>query len=174
MDLNTYQQEIKRTLANLGSLKEDLSHMAMGISGEIFEFSVAGKVFHNDPTEKNKVELSKELGDIFWYLINIGNIVEFQVEPLQHSRLFEECIIDVVEPIKKHCAYGKELPTKFNDNINRLVYSLTSLANSFELNVEDIYQLNIDKLKARYPDKFVAELAINKDELKEQKIIENE
>jgi len=48
-----------------------------------------------------------------------------------------------------------------------------NMCNITGINAEASLQINIDKLKARYPEKFNEELAVNRDLEKEREILRN-
>ena len=115
MDIKQYQKDVKRTCADLGSLKDDTYHMLMGITTE-----------------------NGELQDMF----------------------------------KKHFAYGKTFDVvNMGEEIGDLMWYVANLCNMYNLDLEDILEHNINKLKARYPEKFDEEHAINRDLDTERKIL---
>lgn len=59
-----------------------------------------------------------------------------------------------------HQIKAEELQKKIGD----LLWMVAELCTVSEWSMEDICQMNIDKLKARYPDGFTAERSINRDE----------
>ena len=76
--------------------------------------------------------------------------------------------------VKKNIAYGKEI-----DEVEekRILASLKdTLYHTFisnKLNQSEYLQKNIDKLKARFPEKFTKEKALNRDLNAERKILES-
>ena len=66
-----------RTLPDLGSAELNLSHMALGLAGEL------GEIVNCTGTElKIKIDntnLKEELGDIYWYLSNYCNLREVPI-----------------------------------------------------------------------------------------------
>ena len=70
---------------------------------------------------------------------------------------------EVVELFKKHIAHGHELDTaKLAKELGDVLWYISAIATGLNLSLDDIAQTNIDKLKARYPDKFSAERSINR------------
>lgn len=63
---------------------------------------------------------------------------------------------EVAELIKKDLYHSRPIPEgKMLDELGDVLWYLTALATDFDLNLSDIAQHNIDKLRARYPDGFV-------------------
>ena len=116
MKLQEYQTEIKRTCPHLESDFGDQLHMAIGISTESGELLDAYKKKYAYSKELDVVNIAEEIGDIFWYAINLCTMLE--------------------------------------------------------LNPEDVFSKNVEKLRVRYPEKFTETNAINRDLEKERKILE--
>ena len=81
---------------------------------------------------------------------------------------------EMTDAIKKHIFYGKELDEvnlfeEIGDQFWYCAIALNALGKTFE----EAMQANIDKLSARYPDKFTEEAATNRDLDKEREILEN-
>lgn len=116
MNLDLYSLKAIRTLNDLGNLKANLAHMALGITGE------AG-----------------EVADI----------------------------------IKKHYAYGKPLDKlHLIEEVGDIMFYLNGLLDLLGSSWDEVLEVNIKKLEARYPDlKFNADHAINRDVEAEQKAI---
>jgi NTP pyrophosphatase (non-canonical NTP hydrolase) len=77
--------------------------------------------------------------------------------------------------LKKHIFYGKpidkvNLREELGDQLWYIAMALRALDTTFEA----VMERNIEKLKARYPDKFTEELAENRNLDKEREILENE
>jgi NTP pyrophosphatase (non-canonical NTP hydrolase) len=75
MDFNTYQQLAERT-ASRGENDTDQTRYAnfgLGIAGEAGEVAdlIKKHVFHGHELDKDK--LTKELGDVMWYIATIAN-----------------------------------------------------------------------------------------------------
>jgi NTP pyrophosphatase (non-canonical NTP hydrolase) len=116
MKINQYQEEAKRTLASTGSRLADELHMAMGMVTEAGELIDVYKKNLAYKKEIDYVNLKEELGDILWYIANLCNINDWDIE--------------------------------------------------------DVLEININKLKVRYPEKFTQENAINRNLEEERKTLE--
>lgn len=80
---------------------------------------------------------------------------------------------EIMDVYKKHIAYGKPLDlVNIKEEIGDLMWYIANMCNLHDWSLEDILGTNIEKLKSRYPEKFTNENAINRDLLKERKILE--
>ena len=174
MKLQEYQEKAKRTVADLGSDKLNLAHMVMGMCTELPELEEA--FWKEDP-----VNIGEELADIYWYISNYETFRGYDVsdfEPMKSGAMgIEKLYYDIAtlqDIIKKYIAYNKEiniieereLLKDIKENINHIFISK-------RLFREEYLQKNIDKLQARYPEKFTEYDAVNRDLDKERKILES-
>ena len=82
-------------------------------------------------------------------------------------------VAELLDQAKKHIYYGKELDVvNIEEEIGDACWYLSNLCRLLNLDFDQILQKNIDKLYARFPDKFDAEKAINRDTEQERKILE--
>lgn len=80
---------------------------------------------------------------------------------------------ELLDAYKKHFAYGKELDVvNVGEEIADIMWYVSNLCRIKGINLEEMLQRNIDKLKARYPDKFSQEKALNRNLDKERDILE--
>lgn len=80
---------------------------------------------------------------------------------------------ELLDAFKKNIFYGKELDiVNIGEEIADQMWYLSNLCRLLGLDFEKILENNISKLKARYPDKFSSEKAINRDLETERKILE--
>lgn len=71
---------------------------------------------------------------------------------------------EVVELYKKHIAHGHELDElHLTKELGDVLWYISAIATGLGLDLDVIAQFNINKLKARYPDKFSFERSINRD-----------
>lgn len=72
---------------------------------------------------------------------------------------------EVIDIVKKHLAQGHELDKeKLANELGDVAWYLAETATAIGYDLEDIFQMNIDKLKKRYPDGFSVEKSVNRDE----------
>lgn len=77
--------------------------------------------------------------------------------------------------VKKHVFYGKTLDeVNLKEEIGDILWYCAIALEALGADFETIMKTNIEKLKARYPEKFTEEHAINRDLDKERQILENE
>lgn len=80
---------------------------------------------------------------------------------------------EISDVFKKKLAYDKEVDwVNVKEEIGDLMWYIANLCSMNQWNLEDILETNIRKLRARYPDKFTNELAINRDLTSERKELE--
>lgn len=80
---------------------------------------------------------------------------------------------ELLDAVKKYIFYGRELDVvNIKEEIGDLMYYSALLADEFGFNLNLILQNNIEKLRARYPEKFTEDSAINRDLGKEREILE--
>ena len=80
---------------------------------------------------------------------------------------------EIIDPIKKSIFYGKKLDeVNLMEECGDLLYFVAVLLDELGYTFEEVMQINIDKLAARYPEKFTSAKAINRDLDKERKILE--
>lgn len=106
MDMNDYQVKAIRTAGTYDSDFKELAVLALGVAGEAGEVAdyIKKVVGHGHALDKDK--LTKELGDVLWYVAVLSSVVG--------------------------------------------------------VNLETVARVNIDKLKARYPDGFSSDRSINR------------
>ena len=72
---------------------------------------------------------------------------------------------EVVDAIKKHLFQGHWLDRgHLIKELGDICWYLAIAAEALDTDLDTIFQMNIDKLKARYPDGFEAERSINRKE----------
>lgn len=81
---------------------------------------------------------------------------------------------ELTDAFKKHIFYGKPLD-KINvkEEIGDLFWYLAILCDEFDLSFEQCMEVNIAKLKVRYPDKFSNEKAVTRDLEQERRVLED-
>jgi len=82
---------------------------------------------------------------------------------------------EFTDALKKHVFYGKKLDTtNLKEELGDLLWYVAIALEALDTDFGSVMQTNIDKLSARYPDKFTEELAENRDLAKERKILEED
>lgn len=82
---------------------------------------------------------------------------------------------EFMDMLKKYLIYGKELDeVNLNEEIGDKLWYIALALRTLNSSFEEVMGVNIEKLEARYPEKFfLEENAINRDLNKERKILEN-
>ena len=72
---------------------------------------------------------------------------------------------EAIDIVKKHLAQGHELDKeKLAKELGDVAWYLAETATALDLNLEDILEANIEKLKKRYPEGFDAQRSIHRTE----------
>ena len=183
MNLETYIIESERTVSNNYPeinarlqlcINED--HAADGLVTEIGE--LAEWLLY----KKGRVNLKEEIGDTMWYIALFMRTVDFKIIGLPpafkfwltkyYVRWFKkesiilECIslcAQIKDIYKKHKFYGKSVDkAQLINYLSQLYIKLSNLLYAYDINIEDVMELNITKLRNRFPNKFTNTDAINR------------
>lgn len=153
-----------------------LLHAVLGLAGELSEFREA--LESNDTTN-----LLEELGDFFWYLAIIENILNLEFGENDNTLLtegsstdllndLEYYICSMVDSLKRQIFYGALGKDWIYLGYQTFII-LRTLCKMFNSSVEEVKTKNIAKLKARYGDKFSEDRAINRDLANEKEVLNN-
>lgn len=169
-----------------------LLHGAIGLASELAEIREMAR----DNDYVDKVNLLEEMGDLFWYM---GIIVdELGIDPNQIFRTKQVkavlwqfpdlaasnelstiidtltiCIGYMIDIFKKSLMYGKEIDVETVEGIlQEMGIDIEDALNAHGYTSNDARQINIDKLRARYGEKFTEAAALNRDLETERKILE--
>ena len=72
---------------------------------------------------------------------------------------------EAIDIVKKWLAQGHELDKKkLAKELGDIAWYLAETATALDLNLEDIFEANIEKLKKRYPEGFSSERSIHREE----------
>lgn len=81
---------------------------------------------------------------------------------------------ELVDAFKRFIFYGKPIDeVNVKEEIGDLFWYLAILCNAHGLNFEEVMAANIDKLRKRYPQKFIEEKALFRDLEGERQVLEN-
>jgi NTP pyrophosphatase (non-canonical NTP hydrolase) len=82
-------------------------------------------------------------------------------------------VAELADAFKKHLAYGKPVDwVNVEEELGDLMWYIANFCNINDIDLEQVMQINIDKLRARYPEKFTQENALNRNLEAERKILE--
>lgn len=137
-------------------------------------------------TDVNKQgSIAEESADIFWYLsilfreLNIENY-NYDLEnksdnPFNTLLSFTKASLRFLDLLKKKIYYNKEIDTNVMVELSIQMHALlTYYCEQYNTDIDMILEKNINKLKARYGDKFTSEKAINRDLEIEKEILESD
>lgn len=80
---------------------------------------------------------------------------------------------ELLDTIKKYLFYGKKIDfVNVKEEIGDLLYYIAIMIDELDTSFEEIMKKNIEKLKARYGEKFSEDKAINRDLNIERNILE--
>lgn len=186
MEFQQYLIESSRTLKSLGK-ELDLLHCATGLVTESAELvdAVKKNVFYGKPLDV--VNIKEEIGDILWYIAIPVRIFSLDLD------IKVENTSTYIEHTKKQIISKEGLIKyflSFNVIVNRLANTIQDdydiyyfkylfeeinlICEIYNLNLSEIMDININKLKARFPNNFTQEHALNRDLEKERAILEGE
>jgi NTP pyrophosphatase (non-canonical NTP hydrolase) len=188
--INDYISLAKRTeslVLGLNDLSLRLLHSSIGLATEIIEFN---ETYHKEGALKQLdiVNLLEEIGDMFWYIaigcdvlkINFSNIIlelkneKFELNTRLYLRIAESNIGAILDKCKRQIFYRKVIDeVEYKALYIEVIKNLYKLVISMGYDFEVLLQKNIDKLSARYPDKYTDHNAINRDLEEERKVLEN-
>jgi NTP pyrophosphatase (non-canonical NTP hydrolase) len=81
---------------------------------------------------------------------------------------------ELADAFKKYIAYGKEIDwVNVQEEVGDVMWYLINLCTLNGFDLEKILERNIAKLKARYPNEFEVDRALNRDLQREREILED-
>lgn len=90
MTLDEYQIAALRTAAPKDK-KDEVYHLLLGLMGEAGEIAEKGKKIVRDQTadwsKLDKVDLSKELGDVLWYVAVLADYFELSLQDIAATNI---------------------------------------------------------------------------------------
>ncbi len=172
----------------------NLAHMRIGMVSELEELITA-------ITNKDIINVGEELADQLWYISNdlnitaaMGFISEGAYNKLHNYEFTKEmqatnggtdskvntwfnCLVfnssKLADLFKKYLAYGKPMDSQeYLKTVEYYLAGINNLAATLGINLEHCMETNIAKLRKRFPDKFEADQAINRDTNAERQILE--
>lgn len=178
MEWNEYKELSEKTLStefHCGKQVENLLHGVIGVLTELEEL-----LGWND--EVNKKE---EVADIFWYLALLDRELDlnFKITKYEHNftqiksqslilQAFKQSCL-LLDLLKKKIYYNKNIDTDQFCNLSSDLFDTMSIfCHLNEIEISTILDTNIQKLKARYGEKFSSERAINRNLDTERAILE--
>ena len=185
MNLNDYIKLAINTESIIEEVKVNprLNHGIMGIVTEVGELLEPFMDEENSPWV-HIVNIKEEIGDILWYLAIIMDEMSLNYDDIEivesEDSFCNTYVCNLVieasrlqDDLKKHIYYGNDLDYNLLESrIAIIVLNLRSIAKELDFTLEEVAETNINKLKARYPNKFTSEDALSRDLDAEYKILE--
>lgn len=177
----------------------NIQHGIEGVVTEAIEILEISR--HDDKIDR--VKFVDEIGDLFWYtaLICKQYNMDFNYLDIELSTSGSEVTDQLVKQVKASkpsmislvgtlVAYSgqllnvakkahfykgcqEDLKDKILDKLLKVYFTTCLICKVIDVEPDHIQEVNIKKLQARYPGKFSAEHAVNRDRQKEQEAIDN-
>jgi NTP pyrophosphatase (non-canonical NTP hydrolase) len=194
-----YAPLARRTLKVMPDFRQHMIHMGMGITGEFGELIDAAKKVCVYGKPYDHVNATEEVGDTLWYVANL--LPDLQVEPIYMQRsldkgytqglrmqqtmpVWESCNIgEVLLGINKAVADKAAELSRINPEeapgtayavavIEHFAGNVGLLCGLLGVDTGYAMQKNIEKLAARYGDKYSDVAALNRDLAGERAVLE--
>jgi hypothetical protein len=149
-------------------------HMAIGVTTEVQEILLA---VTKSPVDV--VNVGEEIADTHWYLAGLEriwgiNLSTPQSQLIRPTPLIMACDLskdagEILDIYKKHLFYNKPVDlVRLQGLMRNISNMLETLTQHYDLDASTLKANNINKLLARFPDKFTSDLAINRNLDKER------
>lgn len=192
--LVTESKDIPPILNRIDFTMVRLLHAGLGMSSELSELidAYAGK----NSSEPDWVNVAEESSDILWYCavavntlgLNHEEVSSFESSAADHPQVREHSLTaleaavaaltcsvgDYNDLLKKHLFYGRTPDIeKMKQSLQQICMAISGICIVSGTTIAEARQTNINKLRARYGDKFSEFDALNRDLETERKILED-
>lgn len=176
MNLKEYTGYAIRTAATPTPCDErelNIVHFLIGVQTEVNELIL-------ESTEP--YQLKEEIGDLLWYCALGANTIGLtldDIELLPIDDVDPEVYLQIVamnccDTAKRMIFYRKPIEDhEVAQLIGFVLSTVERLLNLYRLDYEEVMEANIEKLRVRYPDKYTDFHALNRNLLKEKRVLEN-
>ena len=178
MEWKEYKVLSEKTLSTEFHCGKQVENLLHGVSGVITELEEL--LGWND--EVNKKE---EVADVFWYIALLDRELDLNLEIPNYEKgitqLTNQTLIIqafktssiLLDFLKKKLFYNKSIDIDaFSNQSKSLFETMCTFCKVNNIDVKSILDTNIEKLKARYGEKFSSDRAINRNLEKERMILE--
>ena len=185
MDLQKYTQDATRTESRLEAIAVDTYNLVNVMkvfiaAGNLLDM-MKKNIFYHKPIDQKTWELSvKDIEDAQWKL-GITSQVTTTTEININPRLFHGIVglatesTELIEALLKGLLHSQPIDeVNIREELGDVNWYQAIIVDSTNSNWDEILNTNIAKLRARYPDKFTSDSAINRDLTTERKILEGE
>lgn len=173
-------------------LNHDIEHGILGIATETAELLSGSLEYDDTKTEKAKINLIEEVGDIYWYIALLCRTYNITFDHLDlmfkdtdpiDVKLFTPVAVaasiisgDITDILKRAHFYtgsGKGYEQTLIQQLALLHNILKNYIRLLDTNIENIFEVNVNKLKSRYPEGFKTSDAVNRDLQEEVKAMKD-
>jgi len=170
----TYREEALRTFKSTHS-HEDILLAMVGIVGESGEIVDWFKKYRFHTKKPNRELLLLELGDILWYVELLSYLMKLKTDtstmtvlPYQNGHTDIKDLLIVALEISKEASHFTLVSLEYLEGIgspnnafnwtcaecaiSNIKYHVQYIAEHMSSSLEEVQQMNIDKLNKRYPD----------------------
>lgn len=178
MEWQEYKSLSERTLSSqfhCDDRMQRLLHAVVGMLTEIEEI-----LDNHSMAEADQVNRAEEWGDIAWYMAILAREYSLALEYTGVAHLKDtdptmemtKLLLRLLDMMKKSVYYGK----KFDDSVasklsSEVISVMLRYAATNGIDTAAAMRANIEKLRARYGDKFSSDSAINRDLENERRIL---
>ena len=170
MTFNEYQQACLRTWRGDGSTMDQLKNCGLGL-GEIGELQnvIKKHVYHGHNLSRD--DIIDEAGDLCFYIAVTGHLVNADAKLFgRYDRDTGHNRVDMLLMIGKEVGFAQGYLSKkyyieaeIAMSLRMIWCGISSLLYTMNIDIDEVMEHNIAKLKARYPDGFSEERSRNRD-----------
>ena len=163
--MKNYQQLAMRTNApgvgSHGNVPADMIHAVLGMMDETEEYERAS----------SDTNAREEIGDPMWFVSLAAESLKIDLmwddlPPPENRALFFSEVGAIAGLVKKPYAYGPDKPlpaVEIGIHLRKIIGIAVAVCNDCGWSLPDILEANIAKLRTRFPEKFEADQAWNRD-----------
>jgi NTP pyrophosphatase (non-canonical NTP hydrolase) len=166
MNPQEFQQRSKRTMPTNLSWHDRHQNCLLGLCGETGELidMLKKTLFHDHKVERDK--LISEMGDVCFYMTNLCDLYGVGFGAIVNADPPKDWKSGPDKLIRLHMATGdicrnlllsEENGTRLDKAIEHTKHAfgyLASIARSYDIEIETVFDANVKKLEERYPDGF--------------------
>ena len=171
MNWKEYLELSEKTLStqfNCEEKEQRVLHAIIGILTEVEEL-----LDNHIGDSQDITNMLEEAGDITWYLAILGReyqldypqiiVKEKNGDPMKLVLKIIKNTCKLLDMMKKKIYYNKPIDESLFKTITHVIMlDLSDYMNTYDINIQNSFDVNIAKLKARYGEKFTSERAINR------------
>ena len=114
MNIKDYQEQSKRTLPELGTITMNSIHMVLGMVTESAELADVYKKKIAYGKSVDEVNVKEELGDCLWYIANMCNINNWDMEDILETNI-NKLKVRYPEKFTNEAALNRDLGAERNE-----------------------------------------------------------